>query len=140
MGGLKRRAALTAPTAKDLDAFLASKAHPLEAEIHQVRRALLSLGPSIREEIKWNSVSFRNEHDFFATVHLRARHTVQLVLFTGLKKKATAETGVTVADPAGLIEKWLAKDRCLVSLGAGPVFTAHRAAFVALAKAWVHFV
>jgi hypothetical protein len=138
MGGLKRKANTSADDT--LDAFLASKAHPLNAELQLVRKAVLGLSPSIREEIKWNSVSFRNEHDFFATVHLRSQSTLQLVLFTGLKKKATAETGVQVVDPSGLIEKWLAKDRCLVSLGAGATFKANRAAFVALLEAWVRFV
>ncbi len=123
-----------------LDAFLASQAHPLEAEIHEVRKVILGLGPGLREEIKWNSVSFRNENDFFATVHLRSRTTVQLILFTGVKKKATAETGVPVEDPAGLVEKWLAKDRCLVSLGKGAAFEANRAAFAALLGAWIRSV
>lgn len=124
----------------DLDAFLASKAHPLEGEIHQVRKLILGLSPSIREEIKWNSISFRNESDFFATVHLRAQSTVQLILFTGVKKKPTAETGVPVEDPAAIIEKWLAKDRCLVSLGAGNAFKANRAALATLVKVWIRSV
>lgn len=124
----------------DVEAFLESKAHPLEAEIHQLRKLMLGLSPSIREEIKWNSVSFRNETDFFATVYLRARSTVQLILFTGVKKKATAETGVPVDDHAGIIEKWLAKDRCLVSLGVGRAFKANREALLALVTAWIRFV
>lgn len=124
----------------DVSAFLASKAHPLEAEINAIRELMLGMSPSIREEIKWSSVSFRNATDFFCTVHLRAQSSVQLILFTGVKKKATAETGVPVDDPAGIIEKWPAKDRCLVSLGAGSVFHANRAAFLALAKEWIRFV
>jgi hypothetical protein len=124
----------------DVTAFLASKAHPLEAEINALRTLTLGMSPSIREEIKWNSVSFRNENDFFCTVHLHARSSVQLILFTGVKKKATAETGVAVEDPAGIIAKWLAKDRCLVSLGAGSEFEANRAAFLTLVAAWIEFV
>ncbi len=127
-----------APT--QVGAFLASKSHPLEAEINTLRKLTLGLSPSIREEIKWNSVSFRNANDFFATVHLHARSSVQLILFTGVKRKATADTGVAVDDPAGIIEKWLAKDRCLVSLGAGSDFEANRDAFLTLATAWIRFV
>lgn len=142
--GASRRAASRAgePATKgsDVDAFLASKSHPLAAEIAEVRALVLGVSPTIREAIKWSSVSFRNERDFFATVHLRARDTVQIVLFTGVKRKATAETGVPVEDPSGIIERWLAKDRCLVSLGAGRGFRANRAAFVALAEAWVRHV
>jgi hypothetical protein len=140
--GLKKAATPRPPRAgpPDVDAFLVSLAHPLEAELQQVRRLMLGLGPSIREEIKWNSISFRNERDFFATVHLRARAAVQLILFTGVKKKATAETGVPVEDPSSLIERWLARDRCLVSLGAGAAFRANRAALAALAAAWLRSV
>ena len=124
----------------DVATFLSSKGHPLEAEINALRELMLGMSPSIREEIKWNSVSFCNANDFFATVHLRSETSLQLILFTGIKKKATAETGVPVEDPAGLIEKWMAKDRCLVSLGARSDFKAKQAAFRALAQAWVRFV
>jgi hypothetical protein len=78
--------------------------------------------------------------DFFATVHLRSQDSVQLILHTGVKKKATAKTGLAVTDPAGLIEKWLAKDRCLVSLGAGAKLKANRPALAALVKAWIRYV
>lgn len=124
----------------DVAAFLASKSHPLEAEINTLRKLMLGMSPSVREEIKWNSVSFRNANDFFGTVHLRARSSLQLILFTGVKRKATAETGVPVDDPTGIIEKWLAKDRCLVSLGAGSEFKANQDAFLALAMTWIRFV
>ena len=130
----------SAGASSDVATFLASKAHPLEAEINALRELMLGMSASIREEIKWNSVSFCNANDFFATVHLRSQTSLQLILFTGIKKKATAETGVPVEDPADLIEKWLAKDRCLVSLGAGSDFKAKQAAFRALAQAWIRFV
>ncbi len=124
----------------DIDELLAAKRHPLEEEIRTVRRVILGVDASIREEIKWSSVSFRNEHDFFATVNLRSTESVQLVLYTGVAKKATAETGVRVADPMGLIEKWPAKDRCLVTLGKGATFDGNRAALAALVKDWLPFV
>ncbi len=61
----------------DIDELLAAKRHPLEEEIRTVRRVILGVDASIREEIKWSSVSFRNEHDFFATVNLRSTESVQ---------------------------------------------------------------
>lgn len=127
----------TQPT---VDTFLAAQTHPLAAEIREVRGIVLGLDPSIREAIKWNSVSFQNKNDFFATVNLRSHTTLQLLLYTGVKKKATAETGVPVRDPDHIIEKWLARDRCLVSLGVGPAFKARRTALVALVGAWIKFV
>lgn len=133
----KQRAA---GTARDIDAFLAGKQHPLGDDIHWVRKVILSVDESIREEIKWNSISFRNEYDFFATVNLRSTQSLELVLYTGVKRKATAETGVHVDDPHGLIEKWAAKDRCIVTLGKGAVLEANEAALSALMKGWLEFV
>lgn len=135
----KTEAAASAETSS-IDAFLASKQHPLEEDLRVLRRVILAVDPSVREEIKWSSVSFRNAHDFFATVNLRSTASVQLVFHTGVKKKSTAVSGVDVADPHGLIEKWPAKDRCLVTLGRGAAFRANRPALAALVKDWLRFV
>jgi hypothetical protein len=124
----------------EIDQFLATKQHPLEGDIQSVRKLILGADASIREEIKWNSVSFRNDHDFFATVNLRSIESVQLVFHTGVKKKATADTGVEIDDPHGLIEKWSAKDRCIVTLGKGAVLKGNKAALAALVKDWIRFV
>lgn len=124
----------------DVDQFLADKEHPLEEEIQSVRKVILAVDASIREEIKWNSISFCNSHDFFATVNLRSTDSLQLVLHTGAKKKATAETGVHVADPHGLIDQWAAKDRCMVTLGKGAAVRANETALAALVRDWLLFV
>jgi hypothetical protein len=52
---------------------------------------------------------------------------------------ATATTGINIADPAGLL-KWLANDRCLVTLGAGKDIQARRAAFEAVVREWIRWV
>jgi hypothetical protein len=135
-----RPTAAPAPTPSEVDVLLASKNHPLDAEIQQLRRLLLGVNAAIREEVKWNSVSFRNDNDFFATVNLRSTATLQLILYTGVKKKPTAETGVPVKDPSGLIEKWAAKDRCVLTLGARASFTANAPALTELVAAWIQFV
>lgn len=146
MGGLKkarvtpakREAVAKKPHA--IDEFLAKNRHPLEDGIQLVRKVILDADASIREEIKWNSISFCNEDDFFATVNLRSTDTVQLVLHTGVKKKKTAQTGVQVLDPCGLIERWPAKDRCIVTLGKGPALKRKTAALTSLVKDWIRFV
>ena len=83
---------------------------------------MLSIDPTISEGFKWNSASYRTS-EFFATLNLRCTDQVQFVFHTGAKVKASAKAGVEVADPASLCE-WLAKDCCLVSLGAGKQITA----------------
>lgn len=123
-----------------VDAFLAGKGHPLAKEIGVVRKIVLGIDPSIREEVKWSSVSFRNAHDHFATVNLRSTESLRLVFHTGVKRKITAETGVTVDDPRGLVEAWPAKDRCIVNLGKGAAVRANAEAFRALVLSWLPFV
>ncbi|XXF80769.1 DUF1801 domain-containing protein [Myxococcaceae bacterium GXIMD 01537] len=121
-----------------VDAFLRELEHPLKQEIEAVRRIILDAAPEIREAIKWNAPSFRTT-DFFATFNLRSKEGVQLVFHTGAKVKATAKTGLPIEDPAGLL-KWLAKDRCLVTLGAGPEIEARRAAFEAIVREWIRWL
>ncbi|MCC7063993.1 MAG: DUF1801 domain-containing protein [Planctomycetes bacterium] len=112
--------------------------HPLASDIEKVRQLILGADPSITEAVKWNAPSFKTT-DFFATFNLRSRDRVQLVFHTGAKVKATAKTGIKLEDPAGLLD-WRAKDRCLVTLGAGKELTKHRAAFLAIVREWIRWV
>ncbi len=109
--------------------------HPLKKEIETVRRIILGVSPDIREGVKWNSVSFRTT-DYFATVNSRARDGVQLVFHKGAKVRDNSTKGMRVADPKGLI-RWLAGERCLVTLGAGRDIPAHRAALVGIVRDWI---
>lgn len=99
-----------------------------------IRSVILGASPDIREEVKWNSASYRTT-EFFATLNHRSREAVQLVFHRGAKVKDDSKT-VKIADPGGLV-RWLAKDRCLVTLGAGKASGSHRAAFVRIVRAWI---
>ncbi|MBI5432910.1 MAG: DUF1801 domain-containing protein [Planctomycetes bacterium] len=116
-------------------AFLRELEHPLKAELDAVREWILAAGPDVREGIKWNAPSFRTS-DWFATFHLRSKDGVQLVFHTGAKVKASARTGLAIADPTGLMN-WLAKDRGLVKLGSGAELLDKREAFQSLVRAWI---
>lgn len=116
-------------------AFLKALKHPLKKEIEAVRKIILGVSPTIQEGIKWNGPSFRTS-DYFATVFLRSTETVQLIFHTGAKVKATATTGLQIDDSAGLL-KWLAKDRCMVTLGKGREIHANRKAFEAIISQWI---
>jgi hypothetical protein len=124
--------------AGDVGEFMRELDHPLKEDIEAVRRIILNVDPGINEAIKWNAPSFRTT-DFFATVNLRSRECVQLIFHTGAKVKATAATGISIADPAGLL-KWLAKDRCLITLGAGKDIQSKQAAFEAIVREWIRWV
>ncbi|MEX0643765.1 MAG: DUF1801 domain-containing protein, partial [Parvularculaceae bacterium] len=116
-------------------AFLKALDHPLKKEIEAARLIILGASPTIREGIKWNAPSFKTT-DWFATLNLRSKESVQLIFHTGAKVKESATKGLAIADPKGLL-KWLAKDRAMVTLGAGAEIAANRRAFEALVRAWI---
>ena len=133
----KKVAAKKAKPEPTADAFMAALEHPLAVDYAAVRKAILGTDPSIADGVKWSSLSFRTG-EWFATVNLRSRDSVQLVLHLGAKvgKAVPAEE---VPDPKGLL-KWLGKDRALATLGAGPALKANLTALKPLVKAWIRYV
>jgi uncharacterized protein YdhG (YjbR/CyaY superfamily) len=116
-------------------AFLRKLHHPLKKDIEAVRRIILAVSPAIREGIKWNGPSFRTT-EYFATVFLREQDKVQLIFHKGGKVKDNSTAGAQITDPAGLI-KWLARERCLVTLGVGKDIQANRSAFETIVREWI---
>lgn len=118
-----------------VDAFLAALDHPHKPEILALRRIILDVDPGVREGIKWNAPSFStSEH--FATFHLRAKDGVQIILHLGAKVRASAITGVVIADPSALLE-WLAADRAAVKFRDLRDIEARGAAFSAVLRQWI---
>src|SRR5262245_25378593 len=68
-------------------AMLRTLRHPLKAEIEAVRLIILGANSGIGEGVKWNAPSFRTPKDWFATMHVRSKESVQLILFVGVKKR-----------------------------------------------------
>jgi len=122
----------------DVDALMRDLKHPLKKEIEAVRKIILGVGPKISEGVKWNSISFRTT-EWFATVNLRSAKTLQLVFHLGAKVRKEAKTGIEIADPAGLAE-WLAKDRCMVTLGVAKGLVAKKKAFERFVREWIKIV
>jgi hypothetical protein len=116
---------------------LADLDHPLKSEFEAIRKVILGVSPNIGEGIKWNAPSFRTT-EYFATMNLRCRDRVQLIFHLGAKVKDNTKD-LKVADPAGLI-KWLATDRCLVTVGTGKEIAANREAFEKIVRAWIKYV
>lgn len=120
-----------------VDAFTAELEHPLKAEIEAVRRIIREVSPTISEAIKWNAPSFRTT-EFFATINLRSRDQVQLIFHLGAKVRKDLKP-LELADPAGLV-KWLAKDRCTVTVGAGKTVQTNKGALQAIVREWIVYV
>lgn len=120
--------------AGEIDAFMAKLKHPLKAEIEAARQTILAASPRIAEGIKWNAPSFCTT-EYFATFHLRSTKEVQLVFHLGAKVRKDLPA-ITLPDPKGLV-KWLAKDRCLVTLGGAGSAAHHRTALTAIVREWI---
>jgi hypothetical protein len=135
----KRTAAPKARAAKapadSVEALLDALGHPLRADIDWLRDVILQADPAVVEEVKWNAPSFRTT-EFFATMHLRTADALQLVLHTGAKAKDKALPRAQFPDPQGLM-RWLADDRCILTLGAGAQLHARREAIDAILRAWL---
>lgn len=118
-------------------AMLEALDHPLKTEIVAARDLILGVSTDIREGVKWNAPSFRTTA-YFATMHLRSRDTLHMVFHLGAKARPDV-TAMDIPDPSGLM-KWLAKDRCLVTLGAGKTFKANGAALKTLVADWIRYL
>ena len=130
----KRRA--SAP--ENVETFLASLDHPFKPEILALRQIILAVDPSITEGIKWNAPSFRtSEH--FATMHLRAKDGVQIILHLGAKTRDDTTAGVVIADPESLLA-WVAKDRASVTFRDLNDIDARRSAFAQIIRQWIAYV
>lgn len=126
------------PAPESVETFLASLDHPREQEILALRQIILGADPTIAEGIKWNAPSFRTT-EYFATFHLRAKDGVQIILHLGAKARATATTGIVVADPESLLE-WLAKDRASVKFRDLKDIDAKRSTFANVIRRWIKHV
>ncbi len=109
--------------------------HPFRAEIETARRAILGASPTISEGIKWNSPSFRTEKDWFATINLRSKGALQIILHLGARTRPGLKP-FEIDDPKGLM-KWLGKDRAMLTLGKGREIAKHSAALKTIVRAWI---
>jgi hypothetical protein len=127
-----------ADTTAAVDTFMAELVHPHKAEIEQLRKTILGAAPGICEGIKWKSPSFRT-HEYFATVNLREKTGVAVILHLGAKVRGLGPAGITIDDPAGLL-KWLAPDRGMVQFADAAALQHNQAAFGSLVRHWVAHV
>ncbi len=117
---------------------MASLEHKAKDEIQAIRRAIVSSDARIAEGIKWNSPSFRTT-EYFATVNLREKNGVGIILHLGAKVRDVAAGGIAIDDSQKLL-KWLAPDRAMIVFKDMHDFTAKEEAFAAIIRSWVTFV
>jgi hypothetical protein len=122
----------------DVAAFMRTLEHPLKAEIQSVLALIRAAAPGIGEGIKWNAPSFRTT-EWFATLHLRNRDEVQVILHLGAKARADIRTQIDVDDPGKLLQ-WLGNDRATAKFRDAADIRARGTAFQALLRRWIEFV
>jgi hypothetical protein len=127
-----------AATPENVETFLASLDHPFKQEILALRQIILAADPTISEGIKWNVPSFRTS-EYFATMNLRAKSGIGVILHFGAKKTDISSTGVAVPDPDRLLA-WLGKDRAMVMFRDLNDIAERRSAFTALVREWIGHV
>ena len=134
-GASAPRHASPADSSAAVDALMATLSHPHLDAIAVLRRAILTVDPSVAEGVKWNAPSFRT-HEYFATVHLRTRTGIALILHLGAKARALPAGGLAIADPEQLLD-WLAADRAQVLFADRAGLERRLPALQALLRRWI---
>ncbi len=128
----------SADTTAAVDDFMAQLDHPLKIEVQEIRSAILGVSAAIAEGIKWKAPSFRT-HEYFATINLREKDGMGVILHLGAKVRDLGPGGLTIEDPKGLL-KWLAPDRASVRFASSSDFKVKKAAFECIVRLWVRHV
>lgn len=118
-----------------VDAFMSTLEHPGKPVIEALRACLLSLDPAVAEGIKWNAPSFRTG-EYFATVNLREKTGLGLILHLGAKAREIGPEGLNIDDAAKQL-RWLGKDRAMLVFKDLQDFEQRRAGFEALMRSWI---
>ncbi len=126
-----------ADTTPAVDTLLLSLNHPATREIQALRVLICDVSPSILEGVKWNAPSFRVD-EYFATINLREKQGVGVVLHFGAKVRDVAAGPDSIVDPDKLL-KWLTKDRAMVKFAGLDDIAARKEAFQAVLRQWIRF-
>ncbi|MBL9075909.1 MAG: DUF1801 domain-containing protein [Planctomycetes bacterium] len=127
-----------AADAAAVDALLQELDHPHLSAIRALRTAITGAAASITEGVKWNAPSFRTT-EWFATVHLRERRGIALILHLGAKARALPSGVEAVADPQHLLQ-WLGPDRARIVFADLADVHARRPALQELVRRWIAHV
>jgi hypothetical protein len=111
--------------------------HPLKSVMEAIRLTILEADRTITEGIKWNSPSFYC-HGWFATVNIRAKNGVQVVLYHGAKVRNDSTLSRTIDDSSHLL-RWLSKDRAIITFVSAEDFQSKRGAYKKIIKQWVEY-
>jgi hypothetical protein len=119
---------------ESVNAYLKTLEHPLKPVIEAIRHTILETDSRVTEGIKWNSASFYY-YGWFATINIRAKNGVQVVLHHGAKTQDNSTSGLTLDDPSQLLT-WPARDRAIATFSSADNFKSSREAFKKIIMQW----
>jgi hypothetical protein len=119
-----------------VDAFMESLEHPHHSALEALRKIIRAANPSIQEGIKWNAPSFRTT-EYFATLHLKAKSGLAVILHLGAKARPDAKP--EIKDPDEIL-KWLGKDRAVASFAGAADVKKSAKAFTGILAQWIQHV
>jgi hypothetical protein len=122
---------------ESVTAYMSSLDHPLKSVIEAIRLTILEADRTITEGIKWKSPSFYC-HGWFATVNIREKKSVQVVLHHGAKVRDESTLSLTIDDSAQLLT-WLSKDRAIITFASAEDFRSKQKTFRKLIKQWAAY-
>ncbi|ESQ78802.1 DUF1801 domain-containing protein [Asticcacaulis sp. YBE204] len=117
------------------DSYMDGLKHPEKPLIEALCGVVRALDPQVVEIVKWNAPSFVYDGKDFATLHLRAKRGIGLILHTGVKAKDHSGFA-PIDDPQGLL-KWLAADRAMISFDSLETLKAGEAVLTAILRQWL---
>jgi hypothetical protein len=112
--------------------------HPCKADMEAVLALIRGADPGIAEGIKWNAPSFRTV-EYFATLNVRDRDAVQIILHLGAKVRPDITRRVAIDDPNGLLQ-WLANDRANVKFRGANEIETGGPAFQSVVRQWIAYL
>ena len=124
-----------ADSTRAVDEFMNTLEHPFKDVVSAIRRFVLGVDGSIAEGIKWNVPSFRTT-EYFATLHLRQKRGVGVVLHLGAKTRDLPAGGVAIEDESQSL-KWLGKDRAMIVFDNLDDFNTRKPAFDRIVRQWI---
>lgn len=127
-----------ADSTRAVDEFMLSLEHRSKNEIQAIRSLILNADPRIAEGIKWAAPSFRTT-EYFATMNLREKNGVGVILHLGAKLRAVAPDGLPIDDAERRLT-WLAPDRAMIVFKNMNDVKARQAAFLGIIRSWINCV
>jgi hypothetical protein len=124
-----------ADTTKAVEEFMLALEHNSKAEVQAIRNLILGADPSIAEGIKWNAPSFRTT-EYFATINLREKNGVGVVLHLGAKVRDVAPDAMPIDDSEKLL-KWVARDRATIVFKDMDDCNDRKVAFQSIIRSWI---